>query len=286
MTAIQQVTVVVADQDPSQALGKLALFLPDGSPIDMENLPGGGGGAGTFVEMNPDVQRVQGELTYQTPNWLFVANGNWPWKMDGTNGSYSKEYFFAAIAGFPVSIDQVVEDALILKDFPTDEQVFYSNYEGANGILGTSVDGTLGMALDHESLENLIAPSLYPTGLGMLDIVTGRTFDGSSEIDEWGTTVGRLIYWSDGTLPIIYAGWASMVQGLPPYPSWTDPGVVVFTNGGYSTQPMKDVGLGPISGLTSERVYTDVGSMFFDTEVGTPIWWSGTDWVDVTGASV
>ena len=30
----------------------------------------------------------------------------------------------------------------------------------------------------------------------------------------------------------------------------------------------------------------DIGFMFFDTILGKPIWWNGTDWVDATGKSI
>ncbi len=44
----------------------------------------------------------------------------------------------------------------------------------------------------------------------------------------------------------------------------------------------------PISGATAERpaVQLHVGQMFFDTTLGIPIWWDGTDWVDATGSAV
>ena len=30
----------------------------------------------------------------------------------------------------------------------------------------------------------------------------------------------------------------------------------------------------------------DIGFMFFDTNLGKPIWWNGTGWVDATGKSI
>jgi hypothetical protein len=31
---------------------------------------------------------------------------------------------------------------------------------------------------------------------------------------------------------------------------------------------------------------TRAGYVFFDTSIGKPIWWTGTDWIDATGATV
>ena len=41
----------------------------------------------------------------------------------------------------------------------------------------------------------------------------------------------------------------------------------------------------PISGTTLERpgVNLYIGQMYFDTTVGIPIWWNGTNWVDASG---
>jgi hypothetical protein len=40
-----------------------------------------------------------------------------------------------------------------------------------------------------------------------------------------------------------------------------------------------------ISGTSAERpaVSLYIGQMYFDTTVGIPIWWNGTNWVDATG---
>ncbi|NJN53655.1 MAG: hypothetical protein HC804_02185 [Anaerolineae bacterium] len=39
-------------------------------------------------------------------------------------------------------------------------------------------------------------------------------------------------------------------------------------------------------GLTDERPAEPLAyEMFFDTTLGQPIWWDGSDWVDATGAS-
>ena len=40
-----------------------------------------------------------------------------------------------------------------------------------------------------------------------------------------------------------------------------------------------------ISGTAAQRpaVNLYIGQMYFDTTVGIPIWWNGTDWVDATG---
>ena len=42
------------------------------------------------------------------------------------------------------------------------------------------------------------------------------------------------------------------------------------------------------SGITSKRPTTKlfVGRTFFDTTLGKPIWYDGTNWVDATGATV
>ncbi len=43
----------------------------------------------------------------------------------------------------------------------------------------------------------------------------------------------------------------------------------------------------PVSGNTSSRpTATNVGEFYFDTSIGKPIWWSGTNWVDATGTIV
>lgn len=44
----------------------------------------------------------------------------------------------------------------------------------------------------------------------------------------------------------------------------------------------------PSSGATAERPINQlqVGQYFFDTTLGIPIWYDGTNWVDATGATV
>ena len=44
----------------------------------------------------------------------------------------------------------------------------------------------------------------------------------------------------------------------------------------------------PSSGITADRPSTDlqIGQQYFDTTLGIPIWWDGTNWVDATGATV
>jgi len=44
----------------------------------------------------------------------------------------------------------------------------------------------------------------------------------------------------------------------------------------------------PSSGITADRPATDlqVGQYYFDTTLGIPIWWDGTNWVDATGTTV
>lgn len=44
----------------------------------------------------------------------------------------------------------------------------------------------------------------------------------------------------------------------------------------------------PASGDTASRPLTSlaVGQFYFDTDLGLPIWWNGTDWVDATGTTV
>jgi hypothetical protein len=43
----------------------------------------------------------------------------------------------------------------------------------------------------------------------------------------------------------------------------------------------------PPQGTTAERPTVDViGFYYFDTTLGKPIFWSGTQWVDATGAAV
>jgi hypothetical protein len=44
----------------------------------------------------------------------------------------------------------------------------------------------------------------------------------------------------------------------------------------------------PESGITASRPITDlqVGQQYFDTTLGYPIWWDGSDWVDASGTVV
>lgn len=44
----------------------------------------------------------------------------------------------------------------------------------------------------------------------------------------------------------------------------------------------------PSSGATSERPteYLSVGQYYFDSTLGIPIWWSGTNWVNASGTTV
>ena len=45
--------------------------------------------------------------------------------------------------------------------------------------------------------------------------------------------------------------------------------------------------LRPASGPTADRPSSPpTGAMFFDTDLGKPIWWDGTQWVDATGTAV
>lgn len=44
---------------------------------------------------------------------------------------------------------------------------------------------------------------------------------------------------------------------------------------------------GSASGTTAERPYNlVVGFQYFDTTIGKPIWWNGSNWVDATGTAV
>jgi hypothetical protein len=44
----------------------------------------------------------------------------------------------------------------------------------------------------------------------------------------------------------------------------------------------------PPSGTTANRPVTEllIGQFYFDTTLGIPIWYDGTNWVDATGATV
>jgi hypothetical protein len=44
----------------------------------------------------------------------------------------------------------------------------------------------------------------------------------------------------------------------------------------------------PASGATADRPTTSlqVGQFYFDTTLGYPVWYNGTDWVDATGTVV
>jgi hypothetical protein len=44
----------------------------------------------------------------------------------------------------------------------------------------------------------------------------------------------------------------------------------------------------PSSGATADRptTFLQVGQFYFDTTLGYPIWYNGTDWVDATGTVV
>jgi hypothetical protein len=41
------------------------------------------------------------------------------------------------------------------------------------------------------------------------------------------------------------------------------------------------------AGATADRPASPVtGQMFFDTTLGTPIWWNGSNWIDASGTTV
>ena len=44
----------------------------------------------------------------------------------------------------------------------------------------------------------------------------------------------------------------------------------------------------PSSGITADRPTAGlvIGLFYFDTTLGIPIWWDGSNWVDATGATV
>jgi hypothetical protein len=48
----------------------------------------------------------------------------------------------------------------------------------------------------------------------------------------------------------------------------------------------------PDAGITADRpistalIKLQIGQMYFDTTVGLPIWWDGTDWIDAAGTVV
>lgn len=41
-----------------------------------------------------------------------------------------------------------------------------------------------------------------------------------------------------------------------------------------------------VKGETRPELSTEIGFQFFDTTLNKPIWWTGTKWVDATGADV
>jgi hypothetical protein len=48
----------------------------------------------------------------------------------------------------------------------------------------------------------------------------------------------------------------------------------------------------PDAGLTADRpisttfIKLQIGQQYFDTDLGIPIWWNGTDWIDASGTVV
>ena len=56
----------------------------------------------------------------------------------------------------------------------------------------------------------------------------------------------------------------------------------------HTTGILRPVPYGADSGATASRpalAADDIGYEFFDTTLGTPVWWDGSGWVDATGAS-
>ena len=56
----------------------------------------------------------------------------------------------------------------------------------------------------------------------------------------------------------------------------------------YGEPPLeKLIGLYHLSGITGDRPTSPrVGCMYFDTTLGIPIWYDGTNWINATGATV
>lgn len=67
-------------------------------------------------------------------------------------------------------------------------------------------------------------------------------------------------------------------KGDRPTPAWLQ----------WLTRIGRVVGAGTQSGTTANRPTKDlwVGRFYFDTDLGHPIWYDGTDWVDATGTPV
>ena len=51
-------------------------------------------------------------------------------------------------------------------------------------------------------------------------------------------------------------------------------------------QIRRRVQINAFKGTSSERSAKYTGQMFFDTTLNKPIWWTGSKWVDATGADV
>lgn len=90
-------------------------------------------------------------------------------------------------------------------------------------------------------------------------------------------------------------------KGVPVFPTWSvqrdasvylDP--IAFINGaggGTIVDPLMDKSLfvDPSVGKTGARpIYPDLrqGQVYFDTDLGRPIWWDGTQWIDAAGTPV
>ncbi len=65
-------------------------------------------------------------------------------------------------------------------------------------------------------------------------------------------------------------------------------GGIPLSNGNLTVEPLNmDGPLTPQSGTTTNRPTTVVqGYQYFDTDLGHPIWWNGSNWVNASGSNV
>ena len=117
----------------------------------------------------------------------------------------------------------------------------------------------------------------YDTDISKMLIWTGgnwRTLDGYSASMNYGTVDNR------PQINEVYTG--------QPYFNTTLRKWNVAMRGSYWVDAMGNNADAPYYGTTEDRVSTNVrqGFMYFDTTLKKPIWWSGQNWLDATGAIV
>lgn len=92
----------------------------------------------------------------------------------------------------------------------------------------------------------------------------------------------------DGNIAHFYGGGWKFYPPKEGYRLWiNDEDVIaVYDGAAWITFSFDNLGNWP-SGTTANRpTSVPTGYMYFDTDLGKPIWWNGTGWVDATGTAV